>query len=388
MKKIALVVRVFDRHGGLELYTHKVLEGILDAGLEVTVFCAEKKSNFSHANLEIVTLAEPQQKLDKAKRQKYNEAGLNELLKARRGEFDLVHSQNCPIDAPDLVTFHQHTAMRFSESGRELEALINKIKCRLHPAYKIRIEQDRKLCQSAIMRSFVSEICRQDYYKHYMPDALAARPYLILPPGTEVDLEAAEAAPPVKLKPFTFIFVGKGFSKKGLDTLFQACRILKQERRDFKLLVVGLKNSLYNRFLASKAGIADRVQLMGFRKDLATLLPQTSAIVVPSKCEAYGMSPVEAMAVGTPAIVSTMAGVTEELLDGKEALHLKDHLDAAELAGLMAQLMDDQTLYQTLQIKGKEKAAEITWRRTIKLTLEAYEKTLQLKGSGLANGKA
>jgi hypothetical protein len=54
----------------------------------------------------------------------------------------------------------------------------------------------------------------------------------------------------------------------------------------------------------------------------------------------------------------------------------------------MAQLMDDQTLYQTLQIKGKEKAAEITWRRTIKLTLEAYGKTLQLKGSGLANGKA
>lgn len=385
MKKIALVVRVFDRHGGLELYTHKVLEGVLAAGLKVTVFCAEKKSDYSHANLEIVTLPEPQQKLDKAKRQLYNEAGLNALLKERRHEFDLVHSQNCPIEAPDLVTFHQHTAMRFSESGRALEATINKIKCRLHPAYLVRIEQDRNLCQTAVMRSFVSEICQKDYYSHYMGGALAARPYLILPPGTESNDKQAQAEQPnlEKLKPFTFIFVGKGFSKKGLDTLFSACRILKQEKRDFKLLVVGLKNSLYNRFLATKAGIDDRVQLMGFRRDLETLLPQASAIVVPSKCEAYGMSPVEAMAAGTPAIISTMAGVTEEVVDGKEALHLKDHLDAAELAGLMAQLMDDQTLYQTLQAEGRKKAAEITWQRTIKLTLEAYEKILQLKTSGV-----
>ncbi|MBX9940341.1 MAG: glycosyltransferase family 4 protein [Candidatus Obscuribacterales bacterium] len=385
MKKIALVVRVFDRHGGLELYTHKVLEGILTAGLKVTVFCAEKKSDYSHANLEVVTLAEPQQKLDKAKRQRYNESGLNALLKGRRHEFDLVHSQNCPIEAPDLVTFHQHTAMRFSESGRALEATINKIKCRLHPAYLVRIEQDRNLCQNAVMRSFVSEICQKDYYSHYMGGALASRPFLILPPGADSTDNIAQAdAPQVgKLKPFTFIFVGKGFSKKGLDTLFHACRILKQEKRDFKLLVIGLKNSLYNRFLAFKEGIDDRVQLMGFRKDLETLLPQASVIVVPSKCEAYGMSPVEAMTAGTPAIISTMAGVTEELMDGMEALHLKNHLDAAELARLMAKLMEDQNLYQTLQVMGKKKAAEITWQRTIKLTLEAYEKTLQLKTSGV-----
>jgi D-inositol-3-phosphate glycosyltransferase len=124
-------------------------------------------------------------------------------------------------------------------------------------------------------------------------------------------------------------------------------------------------------------GIADCVEFAGYQKDLKPFQENASVIVVPSKCEAFGMSPVEAMLFGVPAIVSSVAGVSELLNDGIDGLVLKDHLSAKELAQHMQQLQSDPAMLKSMQIKARAKAKQLTWDKTVDATITAYQKLLK-----------
>lgn len=370
---LAMVVRMFDPSGGgLELYAFKLVQTLLDKGYRVTVLCQENKSDFQHPGLRILTVPEPEKKLSKAERLIYNYEELSKLLAAHR--FDLVHSQHCPVKGADLVTFHQHTVKRFSTSGDQLERIINEVKLQLARPYKIRLKQDEELLKSTRLRIFVSQICRQDYYETYGLEDEVRFPYLIVPPGAARQSALKPEAEPAL---FTFLFIGKGYRKKGLDTLYKACALLKKAGLKFKLLVVGMKDSPGNRLTVGLHGLKEEVELLGFQRDLENIKDRSQVIVVPSKCEAFGMSPIEAMLKGVPAIVSSMAGVTEVLEDGVDALILHRHLDHQELAGHMRKVMEDRQFLSSLKKRAMEKAATVTWERTIELTERAYEQVLK-----------
>jgi glycosyltransferase involved in cell wall biosynthesis len=174
----------------------------------------------------------------------YNAAS---ALLASSGPFDLVHSQHCPVKGADLVTFHQHTAKRFSFSGYPAERLINEYKLATNDAYKTRMQQDGDLAKSTKMRIFVSQICKRDYYETYNLDDA---PYAIAPCGADSQSEY-DISQKVQAQPFNYLFIGKGYRKKGLDTLYTACALLKKQGLKFKLTVVGLRASLFNKLTAA-----------------------------------------------------------------------------------------------------------------------------------------
>lgn len=380
---LAMVVRLFSPSGGLEFYAHRLVQGLLEKGHKVTVLCQDNESKLVHANLTIKTTEKEPTGLSKAEKISHRFASLSALVK-ENGPFDLVHSQHCPIENADVVTFHQHTVKRFSITGYPSERLINEAKCRLNPAYKLRFEQDEILLKATRLRIFVSEVCRRDYYETYgLIGKEAEYPYAFAPCGAE-DLNAKNGQDSIDSKktgkPFTFLFIGKGYRKKGLDTLFRALSILKRRGLDNKLIVIGMKPSPLNKWLAILNGIADRVELLGYQKDLSFYQDKSDTIVVPSKCEAFGMSPIEAMLRGVVPIVSRVSGISEYLQDGEDGLILKDQLDAEELASLMEKL---QTLAKTnpekledMRKKAFAKASTLTWQQTVDMTENAYLKLL------------
>ncbi|MDX1985493.1 MAG: glycosyltransferase family 4 protein [Candidatus Obscuribacter sp.] len=370
---LAMVVRMFDpAGGGLELYAFKLVQALLKKGHKVTVLCQESKTDLQEPGLTVLTVPQPKKKLSKAERLNYNYEELSKLLAAAR--FDLVHSQHCPVKGADIVTFHQHTVKRFSISGDPLERLINEVKLQLASPYKIRLRQDEELLKSTKLRIFVSQICRRDYYETYGIEDEVRFPYLIVPPGAELQSAVKAEAEPTT---FTFLFIGKGYRKKGLDTLYKACALLKKDRLKFKLLVVGMKDSPGNRLTARLHNLDEEVELLGFQRDLENIKDRCQVIVVPSKCEAFGMSPIEAMLKGLPAIVSSMAGVTEVLEDGVDSLILHEHLDHHELARHMRKLMEDKLFLSSLKQKAMVKAATVTWDKTVELTESAYKQVLK-----------
>lgn len=372
--KIAMLMREFSDNGGLELYALKLVEGLLARGHKVTVICQSNKTTFSHEHLRVVEFPQERAsgKQSKSLLLDFYYAKSGELTKAL-GPFDIVHSQHLPTPNPDCVTFHNHTACRLSKVGYFWERLLNNAKLTFSAAYKSRRHYDGLLCRQAKMRIFVGAVMKDDFYEEY---GLSDAPYAVAHPGASLSEVSAEPDGAETRNFANFLFVGKGFRKKGLDTLLAACKILKSEGLKFHLNIAGLRPNFWKQAELAALGLSKEVSYLGFRSDMQTVYSENGTIVLPSKIEPFGMAPVQGMQFGLVPIVSKISGVSEVLEDGVDALILKEHRNCRELASLMKQLIDDQALGKRLSAKALAKSKQVTWERTIDETQAAYSRLL------------
>jgi len=92
--------------------------------------------------------------------------------------------------------------------------------------------------------------------------------------------------------------------------------------------------------------------------------------VFPSLYEGFGMPPIEAMACGTPAIVSNVPPLNEIVGD---AQIMVDPFNPGELAEEIINVLSDKELANKMSQAGIERAKKVTWENTAKLTAEVYE---------------
>ncbi len=371
-----MAMRTFSPHGGLELYAHKLIEGLLERGVKVTVICQNVESEYRHKRLEFLEIANAPKGLSKAERVQQLFIASNEVLQNHRSSFSLIHSQHLPAEFANVVTFHNHTVGRLSEVGRPWERKLNDFKVNFVSAYKLRDRYDEILCRNADCLVFVSKRLQEDYFRRYdLANAEEAKSYVVAYPGAS--LPPIDESQSVKTESadgmFTFLFVGKGFRKKGLDVLFESCAHLRRKGRNFRLIIAGLKQRPLDKLRLSSLKIIENVQYLGFQKDMAAVYAQAQSIILPSRIEPFGMAPVQAMTFGLVPIVSAVSGVSEVLHDGEDALLLKDHLNSEELAAQMQRLMDDKTLLLRLSAKAATAARTVSWETTVDQTLKAYE---------------
>lgn len=111
--------------------------------------------------------------------------------------------------------------------------------------------------------------------------------------------------------PRVFAFAGRYVERKGIDTLVAAYRQYRAAAHDPWSLVCYGQGPLAS-LLAGQEGITDA----GFRQpdELAALLSQAGAFVLPSRFEAWGVALAEAGAAGLPLIASSEVGAVPELL--------------------------------------------------------------------------
>lgn len=130
------------------------------------------------------------------------------------------------------------------------------------------------------------------------------QPVAIIPNGIDVP-DLGEKKPGAMR---TLLFLGRIHRKKGLDILLPAWGAVQHRFPDWRLKIVGPDNSGYlaqMRRLAAGLGL-DRVEfagpLYGSEKTLA--YAQADLFVLPTYSENFGISVAEALAAGTPAIVT------------------------------------------------------------------------------------
>jgi glycosyltransferase involved in cell wall biosynthesis len=379
-----MLVRQFSRHGGLELYCHKVVEGLLASGVRVTVVCQENDSDFEHAGLDFKMIT-ASKRGNKRSRLAALCQGANQALAQLEG-VDLMHSQHCPTGLADVVTFHNHSLSRLSRAGLWWERLLNENKRRCVPAYRLRDRQDEELLRRARCLIFPAEVMKEDFFSAFAFLAgPPAKPYVVAHPGAAMASAspAQTACVSAGTGSFNFLFVGRGFRKKGLDVLLSACRLLKQKNAgEFRLLIAGLHEKPLDRMRLSLLGLADCVKYLGFQKDMDAVYSLARSIILPSRLEPFGMAPVQAMQRGLVPVVSRVSGVAEVLEDGRDSLILNNHLDARELACLMEKLMREPELLKKLSANALVSAEKVSWQETVAKTLEAYEIALAAGRSG------
>ncbi|HXB64996.1 MAG TPA: glycosyltransferase family 1 protein [Solirubrobacteraceae bacterium] len=129
------------------------------------------------------------------------------------------------------------------------------------------------------------------------------------------------------------------------------------------------------RALAEELGVAERVRLPDWLSEssLAGLYGLSSAFVLPSLIEGFGLPVLEAMLRGVPVACSNTSSLPE--VAGDAAL-LFDPESQEEVNSAIRRLLDDRALAAELVARGRERAASFTWERTGAATLEGYRRAI------------
>jgi len=123
-------------------------------------------------------------------------------------------------------------------------------------------------------------------------------------------------------KAFVFLSVGELNANKNHTSVIKA--IAEINKSDLHYVIVGsgeLKETLER--IAEENGVADRVHLLGYRRDVREILKAVDAYIHPSLREGLPVSVMEALASGLPIICSKIRGNVDVVEDGKNGLHFE-----------------------------------------------------------------
>lgn len=128
-------------------------------------------------------------------------------------------------------------------------------------------------------------------------------------------------------RPVKLIFVGRLEAVKGLDILLKAMEMLHREQAvDCNLMIVGSgrqKGPMEE--LVIQLGLAPKVDFCGVLQDVTQALQGSDIFVQPAQWEeGFGLSLVEAMAMGLICVVTPSGGMREIVTDGVDGYISKD----------------------------------------------------------------
>lgn len=152
------------------------------------------------------------------------------------------------------------------------------------------------------------------------------------------------------------VSVGRLSSEKRMDIVLRAFADAASQLPAARLLIIGegpLLGELTT--LATRLGLTERVQFLGLRGDVPTLLAASDVFVLASDLEGHPLSVMEAMSAGLPAIATAVGGVPEIVGDGVSGL-LAPAGDVGAVAGHIRTLLTDSALRSTMGRAAQERA--------------------------------
>lgn len=170
-------------------------------------------------------------------------------------------------------------------------------------------------------------------------NGIAIGQYRRLPPER---LEGARRELGVAPDEICVINVGRLTAQKAQCRLVEAAARLKEQGARVKLFIVGegaLLESLTRQ--VRELGVEDRVRLLGFRSDIATLLQAADVFALPSLEEGMPIALLEAVACGTP-VLTTAVGDIPKLIEDR-------------VSGVLVQKDDAEDLVRGLELVGESR---------------------------------
>lgn len=155
------------------------------------------------------------------------------------------------------------------------------------------------------------------------------------------------------------LFVGNKYELKGVPTLLEAWRTVREQLPEALLWIVGVDPPRrVRKDLPS-------VQWLGYvtdRAELDALYRDASVFVLPTQFEAWGNAVAEAMGFGLPCVTTDVGGLPEVVDDGKTGV-LVPPRDPDALAAELIALLSDPARAEALGRAGYEKArTQMTWK--------------------------
>jgi len=170
------------------------------------------------------------------------------------------------------------------------------------------------------------------------------------------------------------LFVGTIEPRKNLPTLVHAVSLLRREM-PVQLVVAGRRGWLSEPVFDAvrRQALGDGVVFLGevSPAELRPLYSAAEVVTLPSLYEGFGLPPLEAMACGTPVVISNAAALTEVVGDAGLVVRPDDPHD---IANGLAWVIGNEDFRATLIQRGLVRAAAFSWDRAARETLRVYER--------------
>lgn len=192
-----------------------------------------------------------------------------------------------------------------------------------------------------------------------------------------LDADQIEAFRLKKALPDRFwLFIGTLEPRKNLVTLLDAYAQLKPDER-LQLYIGGGKGWDYQPIFEriERYNLQADVHFLGFipADELVLWYNSAEAFIFPSVYEGFGLPVLEAMACGTPVMISDASSLPE--IAGECGL-IVPPLEIDAWTEALRRLYHDASWRQTAREKGLEIAKRFSWRQTAEQTIKTYQKVL------------
>lgn len=222
----------------------------------------------------------------------------------------------------------------------------------------------------------VSELTRRTVIDKYgiNPDKVTTVHNAVIPLSKEL-LEIPK--PDSKDKVITFL--GRITMQKGPEYFVEAAAKVLGKTKNVRFVMAGSGDMMDAMIkLVAKRGIADKFHFTGFLKgkQVYEMLKASDVYVMPSVSEPFGISPLEAMEMGVPSIISKQSGCAE-ILDN---VIKTDYWDIDAMADAMHSIVTNPALHKTLHDRGIEEIHGITWEKAGQKVIDIYKKVIADRG--------
>ncbi len=288
-----------------------------------------------------------------------------------REHLDLVHFPhwNVPLflRTPFVVTIHDLILLEEPRSARATtrHPLVYALK---YAAYKIILKNALSKSRAIIA---VSQYTKSSILK-FFPEIPESKIFVIYEGVTNLPKTPPDLPLPRGVD--TVLYIGNAYPHKNLDALLCAFSLFLKTHPDAKLVLAGRDDVFYQRLQkdAAQLNLTDHIQFIPnpTDQDLAKLYRSATLFVFPSKCEGFGLPPLEAMSFNVPVVASNTSSLPEILGDAAVFFNPKDPQD---IARAMEHVFDNPALQEELRKKGLECIKRYSWKNMAEQVLSIYE---------------
>ncbi|MHB0914237.1 MAG: glycosyltransferase family 4 protein [Thermoleophilia bacterium] len=295
---------------------------------------------------------------------------------AKRNKIELLHVQYVGpplINVPVVATIHDISFETHPEFFSFRERL----------QFKATFRLTARLCRKVLT---ISEHSRRDLIEIYgLPEDKVVVAYLAASPVFRPLAEDGEAGLRTVKEKYGvgddyLLSVGNLQPRKNMVRMIKAYAMLRDLRPDIKckLVIVGKKAWKHDPILSfvSRSPWASDIILTGYvpEHDLALLYAGARIFLYPSIYEGFGLPPLEAMACGTPVVVSDRTSLPEVVGDAGIKVN---PFDINAIAAAIAALILEPGMAKAYGEAGLKRSSMFSWSKCAESTLAVYEDAIR-----------
>lgn len=286
----------------------------------------------------------------------------------------LIHSlpeDRCIVTCHDLDTFQCLLEPHLEPRSTAFRAMTRRILDGFQSAHRV-------ICDSNATRDRIL------HYGLVPPERLAVIPIGVDPlfsprPDPEADAQIAQMLEPRVNGGIELLQVGSTLRRKRIDLLLEIFAALRSRLPDVRLVRAGGQMSNELRARAEQLGVSGAIIELPIldRRVLAAAYRRATCVLLPSDSEGFGLPLIEAMACGTPVVVSDLA-VLREVGGGAAYFCPVGDIEAwvSTIVRVAAQCAEHGQIASDWRRRLIEQASKFSWPENAARTADIYREVL------------